>query len=84
MSMQRHCWIVHLLCTPMGIPITTQAVRRVRRLGQEKLDKVLEALPRERGDQIPYSDFQALPPNIITITSCLYAIPASIKMKSLC
>lgn len=47
MSMQRHCWIVRLLWTPMSIPIATQAVGRVRHLGQEKLDKSLEALPRE-------------------------------------
>lgn len=41
-NMQEQCRNVHLLCTPMGIPIATQAVGRVRRLGQQKLVKVYE------------------------------------------
>ncbi|KUL90693.1 hypothetical protein ZTR_00025 [Talaromyces verruculosus] len=41
-NLQPLCRNVHLLCTPMGLPIAAQAIGRVRRLGQTKIVKVYE------------------------------------------
>jgi hypothetical protein len=41
-NMQHQCRNVHLLCTPMGMPIAAQAIGRVRRLGQTRIVKVYE------------------------------------------
>lgn len=41
-NMQHKCRNVHLLCTPMGMPIAAQAIGRVRRLGQKETVKVYE------------------------------------------
>lgn len=41
-NMQHLCRNIYLLCTPMGLAITAQAVGRVRRLGQSYVVKVYE------------------------------------------
>lgn len=50
-NMQHRCRNVHLLCTPMGIPIAAQAIGRVRRLGQLQAVKVYEYRLEKSFDQ---------------------------------
>lgn len=55
-NMQHQCRNVHLLCTPMGLPIAAQAIGRVRRLGQMRAVKVYEYPLEKSFDQYMISN----------------------------